>query len=277
MNFSFSGGGVVLYSDTPDGVQLLLGQEHEEDGFRDSNLWSAFEGGRKATDKTPLETCIRELHEESLGMFGENCKNICQRNQHMLKIDMRLKDRKRTRQRILYVIKVPYLNYDKIFQERRSSLLRLHEACEQYHSCNIKYILRCGMIVENDEQPRHTIDKIVDVSYEAGRLTVQYECVLGQALLISETTEDIGSKQIESFNEYKNICKLADDIDPQLRAAFSQSRARVNVDFLEKSKIKYFTLRELQNADMLRLIFAPVAKLLCSRLQPANFSPKLRK
>lgn len=274
----FSGGGVVVYSQTATGVYVLLGQEHEEEGFRDSNMWSAFEGGKKEEDRTCLDTCIRELFEESLGIFGDDCRKICNNNQHTLKVDMRLRDRRRTRQRILYIINVPYKNYSTLFQARRTALLRLHEACERYHSCNTTYVLRCGMIVENDTQPRHTIQKITDVSYSDGMLKVKYECALGQAVLIAEATPKVAECQSASFEEYKNICTLAMQVDPDLlRGAFCEQKARVNVDYLEKSNIKYFSLNELQEANDLRVIFAPVAKLLCSRLKPANLTPSSTK
>lgn len=64
--------GVLFYSKfsasaSPLKMRFLLAQEAYIDGYKNSNTWSAFEGGRKS-DETPRDCAIREYFEESLGV-----------------------------------------------------------------------------------------------------------------------------------------------------------------------------------------------------------------
>lgn len=270
---------MILFSRTNGNeVKLLLGQEHQEEGFRDSNLWSGFEGGKKTNDATALDTCTRELAEETLAIFGSDCRTMCDENKHTLKIDMRLLDKRRVRQRLLYVVEVPMRDWASEFNTRRAALMQLHTACENYHSCDDKHVLRCGMVVDDGKQPRHTITDVSSVTYLDGHLTVQYVCSIGRARLVSATLPAVAEKQLQSFVQLKNIKALAARLNTTLRElAFTSGTAKVNTDFLEKSQIRYWTLNEVKHSDQLRAIFKPVVNVLLSRLNPANLQPNSSK
>ena len=69
------GAGVLPITFSNDGeLCFLLGREHFEPGWHASEAWSAFEGGRKNTDRSLFHTAAREYVEESLSILeGDVC------------------------------------------------------------------------------------------------------------------------------------------------------------------------------------------------------------
>ena len=74
MSFKYAGGLPFAWNKVTKQYYFLLGKEQIKKGWKGSNKWSDFGGGRESKEQ-PIDTASREFYEETMGIFG-NQKSI---------------------------------------------------------------------------------------------------------------------------------------------------------------------------------------------------------
>lgn len=128
--------GILFYSHNKDhknSLQFLLAQETAIDGYRNSNQWSAFEGGRNA-DESVVDCAVRECCEESLGVVMTASQLRSALSKGSPRITLKVLNPEPPHQvRTLFLVEVPYeVSLPAAFESTRAALQTCKDQLSEY-------------------------------------------------------------------------------------------------------------------------------------------------
>ncbi len=253
MEATFAGGGGIVISTDPSGsVHLLLAQESSLPGYKASRHWSGFEGGVKDGEKE-CQCCMREMYEESLGLFGgPSYVDLIKRRQYEMRLEMHIHDRRGSRVRVAYVFHVPFNpSFPQIFESRRQLLLHAQSLLTVYHQHKSVDLPMC-----NEPFDGAMVASVHQAQIVGSQCMVTYchactdKCKQHVAAVTPPSRKNLEMycKCIDSLNEAR---KLLAQLPSPLAKHVLQPNMTIRPDFLEKQRISYWTQQYV--ADLLAL------------------------
>ena len=231
---------------------FLLAKEQHVPYWRGSHKWSAFEGGRHVGESIE-ETAIREWTEESVESILPITTDMLIKKDYICKYTLNVIQNKRTSQpsnssyHVTYAVEIPYNNeYPSIFTKKREALIALNKLSKTL---------------------KHTNGDILSIKY-----------IDDDKVKITEKNEEYEiSKDDEQIFEMINLTKTIDDLISTFSnlpgvviVRYENNMVKsifVNEDYLEKEKLRWWTLEELRDVlynggrmedEVFRVYFLPV-------------------
>lgn len=282
-----TGSGVLPFCVLDDGsVRFLLGKEQHVENWKGSLRWSAFGGGRKA-DETSQRTAAREFVEEILGLCGDDVHAMEHSlGVYALRILTRMRAGDGTRTHVTYVKQMQWdPSIVERFQMTREALLAVHRLSTSMRHALSSFPRTYPFMVEGDIVSTAThvecVELVLAVSLERGALRTTFQ--LGQrrvavVYLLDDTTHGAAASYAEWFQSRALLTERLHAIETHaaVHARWSPEfgvllDAKVHADYLEKERIRYWSLSELARAaevgwvdgEYFRPYFIPVMRTIC--------------
>ena len=243
----------MISTDAKGNVHLLLAQETALPGYKASRQWSGFEGGVKDAE-TDVGCCMREMYEESLGMFGgQNFVDMISDNRYEMRVEMHIHDRRGSRVRVAYVFHVPYdPSTPHVFETRRQLLLEAQSLFTTYHQHRlVQDMPACGAVFNG-----FVVKSIVSAKVRDEHCSVLYTNKEGEANvqhLVKVNNDNRGSikQYCECIESLYKARALVQQLPSPLAQQVLDNDITIRSDFLEKQRISYWTQQYV--ADLLAL------------------------
>ena len=291
-NLTMGAGVVPVARDREGEVCVLLGRERFLPYWRGSCRWCGFEGSRKQGE-TVVQTATRECHEESLGTLAESIEALAQQR-YWRRIVLRIaRDARVERYHCTYVTVVPWdEELPERFVQTRLSLEHVDRAVQEWNYMRPPAFgdAHIGEVWHDPDDGAVRVARLAADAPDAPWSASPDD----PAVQVAAFRGDHGAKVLAWSKLRDRVERLLHD-HPSLHVSRDARWARVqsvalNVDFLEKDTIRWWTMRELQGAiqnrgvhhsDRLRPYFLPVLQTILTEIEerpptqwPAPVSPR---
>lgn len=279
----FAGAGIVPYCISHDGVLHFMLAKEGQCGWKSSNKWSAFEGGRKAGERS-ADTAAREFVEESLGVIpmdgsvdkfsdAEAVAKALLGGKYTMRVVIHLKMKNETRVHVSYLKQCEWLPYlPEKFAMVRKTLSDAMNVASRLEYMQSKSVLpfRYPFLRENMVVVMHgstfLVVSVDSVSVSGGSLfsTFRYvpdgegSCESIRVAHVSCLVEN--SLHLQAYAEWFRYRKVATSFMQRAMQDIARHPAIackyningdvisicVNRDYLEKSEIRMWSIGEVQ-------------------------------
>lgn len=233
------GAGILPVSRNESGdVVFLLAKEQHVPYWRGSYKWSAFEGGRHESE-TVEECSGREWFEESMGVIAPIDVDFLMRNEYVCRFTLNVMHNRRAsaldadRYHVTYAVEIPFgAHHADAFGHARKRLLRLKSISDNMQR------LWAQIIDGNVRQVEDAADHFV-IRSDTGMIQFQrpYPDALDELISLVRDAEAI----LEDAKEGGVPGAV-----PQRTSSGFLCRLTINADYLEKERVRWWTLPELQ-------------------------------
>jgi len=285
-----TGAGIIPFMVKDDKVFVLLGKERFVNNWRGSLCWSGFEGGNKNTENCE-QNASREFIEETLCIFGsDQCKIEGDLSTYSLRICFTFTHKELFRYHITFV-KQFYdnaIDNEWLFAQTRNYIMECHSLSVIFEQNNMMiynkypYFREGGVIYMGTE--RYIVVRVLSIEIIGVFLLTRIELLSDENnTIIKKIKYKFGTENpypyLKWFQSRERLQELLNNPPNDVcmnHPSVSVTRnlgviteIRVNVDYLEKVEIKWWSLGELtsaleDNADMFRPYFIPVIKTIIS-------------
>jgi hypothetical protein len=308
------GAGVLPFCVTPEGqILFILAKEcHVAHWASGSDRWSAFEGGtKKHENEDAVQNAVREFHEESIGVIAtdqrlQELRSELYNAQYNLKLCLYSDVYSKQTQSYVKALHVTFIKefpYDADIEDRflniRTTLEQLKRDGERIQCLIESFPQRYPFFIEGQHLTRHSkvfvVSRINGASFSANVFHVEYELI---ALNEEDTTRvnyrlsyhprvqdmvdvtNFVTLFVTRKNAHSTFMMNAPIPFGACKVSFSNSGTLqnivVNKDFLEKARIRYWTMDELHqqiashNGDIFRPFFNIVLRTTLSKFKPVS-------
>lgn len=253
-----SGCGIMPVSVRPsDGkICFLLAREHHVPSWKAGSMrWSAFEGGRHAGESIE-QAAVREWREESMSVIHDITEDDLHQRRYVCKLTLKVLQTRRalamhgSRFHVTYAVEVPYdAHHEERFHGTRAFALKSHFAAARLNAV-IAQVLgesRAGRLVRAVRLPHNRIEVVFED---------------GETDLVESGEWIAAASTFPSSTSHVGITLHVASVEGAI-----PHRAGINVDFLEKETVRWWTVDELGEVlanggrlhdEQFRVYFLPV-------------------
>lgn len=264
-----SGAGVICYTHQPGGsLAVLLGREKETPGWRQgSNKWSGFSGKVDPAECAP-QGAAREFVEESLatvpltenGFVPVKVQDIARLLEYdnesgLLEVTKHEDDCRY----LVYIRHVAYKDYASSFRQTRQGLLVLDSIFKTFQTCRKGHLPRCFLPGARISCALVVID--IDFVCDTIILTLWDEVSNLKRTLEVGVPSTLRRRVTDLVSSWKEVLRIVtDSSNPLLKhPAVTVHRlhghvvgAMVKKSYLEKSEVRWWSLRDLEQISLCR-------------------------
>lgn len=264
-------------------IRILLGRERYVAYWKGSRRWSGFEGSPKKNESV-IETAIRELNEESIGIVSI-LNDVLYKKKYVCRIVVNIfQERPTNKYHSTYLIKIPWQpNLIDNFNTARQKIMTISS-----HADNLMHLTSqlSQLIPFSHYEGLGMICNILDVKViDDAYMDVRMEMELENARFFKtvrrciDPTYDLwfqARKKLQYLlNDFQHDCMYIEYDDYGLVLA-----VHINEDYIEKDEIKWWTLTELEQVlqdhgmymnEHFRPYFMPVLQTIVQHLSRYDY------
>ncbi len=289
-----SGAGIVPFRIVDNKLQFLLGKERYDSNWKGSLCWSGFEGGNKHVESCE-ENASREFAEETLCIFGRDLASLqASLQEFALKICFTFSRNHISRNHVTFL---KYLSaaHDQddqmVFSQTRGYISQIYSLSVMFCQAAANAPREYPFVREGDQIRRHgrvyAIGRVNSVKVEGKYLLVEFLMHSGRSVDLQWVKYRYGAYPTSYLQWFQCRTRLEDLLRTPPNQVCADHSAitvtrindiitgvNVNVDFLEKIEIRWWSLPELraavtENARIFRPYFVPILKTIIDEFDDA--------
>ena len=277
--YSIGSGIIPVAIDNSGNIKVLLAKERYVQQWKGSYRWSGFEGARKDNERT-ADTAIRELSEEGLDIvsFDKPIYELIKEKKYVMRIVINIyQDKPNLRYHSTYLVQTNWApEWIGQFKEMRTNLVTVHTLCEKLKEYSLSNTVYPGMEIDGQGK----IVTIYNYTHVNGYMYININ-VKNEENVKQITHKKIYCDKFKNwFDKRKELQKYIQNFSHKaILAEYDDNNlvltAHVQDDYMEKEKIQWWSLKDLNHVisskgiffnEQFRPYFMPVLQTLVQEL-----------